>query len=238
MATNKDETVGMPTAESIYMNMVAEMAVKVSHFHAQVTKMPIPKKPTFLSPALVQEETSKINEELIEFHNAKSVVTQADAVLDAIYFAIGTLLRMGVSPEMIFESVHKANMEKIPAKTTRSQFDAKKPVNWKPPSLYGLGEMGFEPDCAEPKQQTIFPRAFHDAQHLMDKKSQDYNRKGEDFTVYFPYGSRSYAHMVHLKAQRLLNLADTDNTPNFESIDDSLLDIINYASMWYEANRG
>lgn len=85
-------------------------------------------------------------------------------------------------------------------------------------------------------------KAVAQAQLLVLRKSADYNHGKDPATaerdVYFPFGAMSYAQMIHTKAQRLnslvLKAADSGGKPNFESIRDTLLDVINYSSFWIE----
>lgn len=85
-------------------------------------------------------------------------------------------------------------------------------------------------------------KAVAQAQLLVLRKSADYNHGKDPATVdrdvYFPFGAMSYAQMIHTKAQRLnslvLKAADSGGAPNFESIRDTLLDVINYSSFWIE----
>ena len=77
--------------------------------------------------------------------------------------------------------------------------------------------------------------AFIKAAKLRELK-KDYGSIKESF----PFGDLSFAQMVHIKAKRLVNLADQSRMgiePNCESIEDSLLDIINYASYWWEYRK-
>ena len=74
---------------------------------------------------------------------------------------------------------------------------------------------------------------------LKQQKSKDY--QGSQFTEadYFPFGHLSYIHMLHTKMLRIRSVAEQKET-NFESLSDSLLDIINYAAMyaaWVENNE-
>jgi hypothetical protein len=52
-------------------------------------------------------------EELVEFLRAENVADQADALIDLIYFAIGTFVEMGINPEPLFSIVNEANMGKL-----------------------------------------------------------------------------------------------------------------------------
>ena len=79
---------------------------------------------------------------------------------------------------------------------------------------------------------------FKEVTEIAIKKSQDYNNGNGQPTSranYFPFGLLSYAQMLHTKSQRLNSLAQQDKTPNNESIRDTLLDMINYATFAVEA---
>lgn len=79
-----------------------------------------------------------------------------------------------------------------------------------------------------------YDAALKAARDLFTKKNQDYNSavKLED---YFPLGDASYVQMLHVKMLRLRSLveADPDTAPNFESLADTCLDMINYAAFYY-----
>ena len=79
---------------------------------------------------------------------------------------------------------------------------------------------------------------FREVTEIAIKKSQDYNNgNGQPASraVYFPFGLLSYAQMLHTKSQRLNSLAQQDKAPNNESVRDTLLDMINYATFAVEA---
>lgn len=79
---------------------------------------------------------------------------------------------------------------------------------------------------------------FKEVTQIAIKKSEDYNNGNGQPTSraqYFPFGLLSYAQMLHTKAQRLNSLAQQARTPNNESIRDTLLDMINYATFAIEA---
>lgn len=55
-------------------------------------------------------------EEINEFLEAAEegdIVEQADAMIDVIYFALGTLVEMGIKPDKLFDIVQYANMSKL-----------------------------------------------------------------------------------------------------------------------------
>jgi predicted HAD superfamily Cof-like phosphohydrolase len=82
-----------------------------------------------------------LGEELQEFVDSPSLIDDADALLDLCYFAIGGLVRSGLSAkqiEEIFNVIHNANMNKNAGiKSTRKGYDgvtdAIKPEGWMPP---------------------------------------------------------------------------------------------------------
>ena len=79
---------------------------------------------------------------------------------------------------------------------------------------------------------------FKEVTEIAIKKSQDYNNgNGQPISRanYFPFGLLSYAQMLHTKSQRLNSLAQQDKAPNNESVRDTLLDMINYATFAIEA---
>jgi len=63
------------------------------------------------------------------------------------------------------------------------------------------------------------------------KKSEDYNNESavED---YFPFGNISYLQLIHMKYMRIMSVAKSNSKPNYESLEDSLLDMINYCSFF------
>jgi hypothetical protein len=68
------------------------------------------------------------------------------------------------------------------------------------------------------------------------KKSEDYNNGKNSIRSYFPFGLMSYSQMIHTKSQRLISLAvaEKHDNPNFESVTDTALDLINYATFLAE----
>ena len=77
------------------------------------------------------------------------------------------------------------------------------------------------------------------AQELLEAKTADYQGGATDTEAdparlqYFPYGTTSYMHMIHTKWLRVQNILQAGGTPNFESIEDSLLDMINYTAFFH-----
>lgn len=74
------------------------------------------------------------------------------------------------------------------------------------------------------------------AQLLVLQKSLDYNgseNPGNTRDEYFPFGILSYAQMIWTKALRFKNLGQ-GRAANFESLDDTALDLINYCSFFLD----
>lgn len=75
-------------------------------------------------------------EELAEFNKAikeYAMLEAADALVDLIYFAIGTAHCFGIDLAPFWEEAHRANMEKIAAPARHK--NAAKPEHWQPPNL-------------------------------------------------------------------------------------------------------
>ena len=75
--------------------------------------------------------------------------------------------------------------------------------------------------------------AFSDAAKLRVAK-RDYG----GIVEYFPFDDKSFVHEIHKKSLRLVNLAKIKTQPINESVIDNLLDLINYASYYYEHITG
>ena len=93
-------------------------------------------------PHLLPEERAKFRagfmlEEIQEFIDSENICDQADAMIDLIYFALGTLVEMGVKPKEIFDIVQNANMSKLweDGKPRYRNGDNKiiKPPTWEDP---------------------------------------------------------------------------------------------------------
>jgi len=70
-----------------------------------------------------------------------------------------------------------------------------------------------------------------EAADLKIKKSKDYQGGMWQEKDYFPFGSQSYIHMMWTKMLRIRSVAEKSDV-NFESLEDSLLDMINYSAMY------
>ena len=79
---------------------------------------------------------------------------------------------------------------------------------------------------------------MQEAIELKQKKSKDYQGGKWVEEDYFPFGRTSFMHMIHTKYLRIWSVMEQNDT-NFESLNDSLIDLINYAAMWaaWEENK-
>lgn len=73
-------------------------------------------------------------------------------------------------------------------------------------------------------------KAFIKAAKIRAEKQKDYG----SIEDYFPFGPKSYCHELHKKTKRLVFLELSNIPPINESVLDNLLDLINYASYYYE----
>jgi predicted HAD superfamily Cof-like phosphohydrolase len=74
---------------------------------------PVAVKPTVMHEVRQMQRYEYMAEELMEFIGSSELVDQADAMIDLIYLAIGTLVELGVKPEPLFQIVQNANMSKL-----------------------------------------------------------------------------------------------------------------------------
>lgn len=68
---------------------------------------------------------------------------------------------------------------------------------------------------------------------LVDRKGEDYNHAVK-LHDYFPFKDRSYQQMMHMKVLRMRSLLDKGSTPNFDSLLDSVYDLINYSVFYLD----
>lgn len=108
--------------------MVREFQRKFGH--------PVSDKPKQMSGERAQKRYKWMLEEINEFLEADEIVEQADAMIDVIYFALGTLVEMGIEPDSLFRIVQEANMSKLwPDGKPHYNEDGKtiKPSTWVDP---------------------------------------------------------------------------------------------------------
>ena len=81
-----------------------------------------------------------LKEEIEEYASAENLEEEFDALIDLVYFALGTSYRHGFDFEAGWSRVHAANMAKRRATTDKEskrsyKCDVIKPKGWKPPDL-------------------------------------------------------------------------------------------------------
>lgn len=109
-------------------NDVKEFQLKFGH--------PVAEKPTKMDPERALKRYHWMLEEINEFLEADEIVEQADAMIDVMYFALGTLVEMGIKPDSLFQIVQNANMAKLwPDGKPHYNAEGKtiKPSGWEDP---------------------------------------------------------------------------------------------------------
>tara|TARA_B100001778_G_C18531609_1_gene603891 strand:- start:89 stop:466 length:378 start_codon:yes stop_codon:yes gene_type:complete len=93
------------------------------------------------------------------------------------------------------------------------------------------------------KKESI--KVLNECADIQLKKSRDYQNPNSRITQsdYYPRGVMSIMELINTKTIRLWSIIeamenDPDYEPNFESIEDSLKDLINYASFAVAYSRG
>jgi len=92
--------------------MINEEFEQVKQFH-KAFGVPASEKPVLLTQDRVKSRSGWMIEEVNEFIEAENIYDQADAMIDLMYFALGTLVEMGVKPKNLFDIVQNANMSKL-----------------------------------------------------------------------------------------------------------------------------
>lgn len=97
---------------------------------------PVSKVPKYLEKERAKIRAKWMSEELQEFLAAQDLYSQADAIIDLLYYLLGTCVEMGIKPDILFQIVHESNMKKIAAGDSTSRGnDGKvlKPLSWTHP---------------------------------------------------------------------------------------------------------
>ncbi|NOT01849.1 MAG: HAD family hydrolase [Phycisphaerales bacterium] len=107
----------------------------VRRFH-EAFEHPVGGAPGMLDSARAAARAKWLRDEIVEFLDAGTLDGQADAIIDLMYFAFGTLVEMGVDGAALFRIVHEANMGKLWS-DGRPRFGpdgkVRKPPEWKDP---------------------------------------------------------------------------------------------------------
>lgn len=97
---------------------------------------PVSNVPRCLEKERVDIRAKWMSEELQEFLTAPDLYSQADAIIDLLYYLLGTCVEMGIKPDTLFQIVHESNMKKITsAASAIKDNDGKvqKPLSWTHP---------------------------------------------------------------------------------------------------------
>lgn len=108
--------------------LVKEFHIKFGH--------PVGEHPKPINSDRAMKRYHWMLEEITEFIEADEIVEQADAMIDVIYFALGTLVEMGIRPDSLFDIVQTANMAKLwPDGKPHCNAEGKtiKPSTWEDP---------------------------------------------------------------------------------------------------------
>lgn len=224
-------------------NAVMHMAIDTGNFNEAITALPFPNQPTLLDGDRLQWAMAAFREEIKEFQDATEVgdiVEASDGLIDLVYFALGRLHEMGIPATAVWEAVHKKNMEKKRGQLSKRPgskgHDAVKPEGWTPPDHSWLLDFRLSDVAAAQRYKGMSPvlQAIVD---LRLAKGNDYNNVPGGRDAYFPFGHKSYLHMLQTKTLRLLSLdanRDAGREPRFESTVDTVQDLINYATYYGE----
>lgn len=109
---------------------------QIKEFH-KAFNHPVSDKPISLNIKRKFDRAKWMNEEIDEFLETDNIHEEADAMIDLIYFALGTLVEMGIDfPQNIMDIVQNANMSKLfPDGKPHYREDGKviKPEGWESP---------------------------------------------------------------------------------------------------------
>lgn len=106
-------------------NKVQRFRNKMRLQSATTPTLPTPQMASFHA-RFVMEETSEL---LLAVEN-HDLVKAVDAWADTLYVVLGLGCAMGIPMERVFDTVHAANMRKIPGVTKRHPNDVVKPDGW------------------------------------------------------------------------------------------------------------
>lgn len=104
----------------------------VKEFMSQAHQ-PVAEQPISLIKERVLLRASWMHDEIEEFIAAEDVYEQTDAMLDLIYYTLGTLVELGVKPDELFLMLHENNMKKVEHLVVDANGKVQKPEGWKHP---------------------------------------------------------------------------------------------------------
>ena len=109
----------------------------VREFHEKFGH-PVAERPVMIDKRRTLSRAKWMQEEVAEFLIADDIYEQADAMIDLMYFALGTMVEMGLEADELFAIVQQANMAKLwpDGKPHYNPKDGKviKPEGWEDPA--------------------------------------------------------------------------------------------------------
>ena len=109
----------------------------VREFHEKFGH-PVAERPVMIDKLRALSRAKWMQEEVAEFLIADDIYEQADAMIDLMYFALGTMVEMGLEADELFAIVQQANMAKLwpDGKPHYNPKDGKviKPEGWEDPA--------------------------------------------------------------------------------------------------------
>ena len=109
----------------------------VCEFHEKFGH-PVAERPVMIDKRRALSRAKWMQEEVAEFLIADDIYEQADAMIDLMYFALGTMVEMGLEADELFAIVQQANMAKLwpDGKPHYNPKDGKvmKPEGWEDPA--------------------------------------------------------------------------------------------------------
>lgn len=133
---------------------------------------------------------------------------------------------VGVSPMVAPKNIHE-----LRAKYGPSLYDSTAYISTMP---------NVQPNFGSTPEQPESIKVLHECIEVQTKKSRDYQNPNSRVKQadYYPRGIDSIMDMINTKYLRCISLIESGAAPNHESIEDSLKDMINYASFGVSFLRG
>lgn len=220
------------TEEPLTGNVFSDMAAFDRKYKFDSVKM-TPEFLAFRMRFLIEELRESI--EAAENNQPAKFV---DAMVDLIVVAAGTLSIGQVDGQKAWNEVRRANMEKVrranPTRTGSGGADLIKPDGWLEPTHddnIGQLELGMGYQFNEHFSHSV--TVLFEAMDMQFKKNHDYDSGGITRADYFIHGLDSFEYEINKKWLRLrsvLWLTKRKISLNFESVEASLMDAINYLS--------
>lgn len=122
--------------------------LQVKQFADAFVDHEMPMRPTLPPKEIIELRQRLLEEEVQEMRDATNITEAADALMDILYIAIGTIHEYGLADRAIqlFDEVHRSNMSKLPESgLVEKREDGKilKPSTYSPPSLEPILERDF-----------------------------------------------------------------------------------------------